>query len=151
MTAMLEVKDLEVSYGKIKAVKKISFNVDEGEVVTLIGTNGAGKTTTLRTISGLLKPSGGEITFKGKRIDGVPAHEIVMLGLAHSPEGRQTAARGYKEAYQKALKKSEAVLESEPIPLGHRQTIRRYFESIRPQNDDGKGDPADAAKEPAAE
>ena len=60
MSAMLEVKDLEVSYGKIVAVKGISFSVDEGEVVTLIGTNGAGKTTTLRTISGLLRPSGGE-------------------------------------------------------------------------------------------
>jgi branched-chain amino acid transport system ATP-binding protein len=93
VTAMLEVKDLEVSYGKIKAVKKISFSVDEGEVVTLIGTNGAGKTTTLRTVSGLLKPSGGQIWFKGKRIDGVPAHEIVTLGLAHSPEGRRIFPR----------------------------------------------------------
>ena len=93
MTAMLEVKDLEVSYGKIKAVKKISFSVDEGDVVTLIGTNGAGKTTTLRTISGLLKPAGGEIWFQGKRIDSTPAHEIVMLGLAHSPEGRRIFPR----------------------------------------------------------
>ncbi|WP_257910957.1 ABC transporter ATP-binding protein [Janibacter limosus] len=86
---MLEIKDLEVSYGKIVAVKGISFSVDEGEVVTLIGTNGAGKTTTLRTISGLLRPSGGEITFRGKRIDSMPAHEIVTMGLAHSPEGRR--------------------------------------------------------------
>nr|WP_068258361.1 ABC transporter ATP-binding protein [Janibacter limosus] len=89
MSAMLEVKDLEVSYGKIIAVKGISFTVDEGEVVTLIGTNGAGKTTTLRTISGLLRPSGGEISFQGKRIDSMPAHEIVTMGLAHSPEGRR--------------------------------------------------------------
>lgn len=93
MSAMLEVKDLEVSYGKIIAVKGISFTVDEGEVVTLIGTNGAGKTTTLRTISGLLRPSGGEISFKGKRIDGMPAHEIVTMGLAHSPEGRRIFPR----------------------------------------------------------
>ncbi len=89
MTAMLEVKDLKVAYGKILAVKRISFSVDEGQVVTLIGTNGAGKTTTLRTISGLIRPVGGEILFQGKRIDLVPAHEIVTLGLAHSPEGRK--------------------------------------------------------------
>lgn len=90
---MLEVKDLEVSYGKIVAVKGISFTVDEGQVVTLIGTNGAGKTTTLRTISGLLRPSAGSISFLGKRIDAVPAHEIVMMGLAQSPEGRRIFPR----------------------------------------------------------
>jgi len=89
MTAMLEVKDLKVAYGKILAVKKISFSVEEGQVVTLIGTNGAGKTTTLRTISGLIRPSSGEILFQGKRIDAVPAHKIVMMGVAHSPEGRK--------------------------------------------------------------
>jgi branched-chain amino acid transport system ATP-binding protein len=89
VTAMLEVKDLEVSYGKIKAVKKISFSVEQGQIVTLIGTNGAGKTTTLRTISGLLRPTGGEIWFEGKRIDSTAAHQIVSLGLAHSPEGRR--------------------------------------------------------------
>jgi branched-chain amino acid transport system ATP-binding protein len=89
MTAMLEVKDLKVAYGKILAVKKISFSVEEGQVVTLIGTNGAGKTTTLRTISGLIRPASGEISFQGKRIDTVAAHEIVALGVAHSPEGRK--------------------------------------------------------------
>src|SRR5450631_1582731 len=89
MTAMLEVKDLKVAYGKILAVKKISFSVEEGQVVTLIGTNGAGKTTTLRTISGLIRPESGEILFQGKRIDEVPAHQIVALGVAHSPEGRK--------------------------------------------------------------
>jgi len=93
VTAMLEVRDLQVAYGKIEAVKKISFSVDEGQVVTLIGTNGAGKTTTLRTISGLIRPSGGQILFRGKRIDAVPAHEIVVLGLAHSPEGRRIFPR----------------------------------------------------------
>jgi branched-chain amino acid transport system ATP-binding protein len=86
---MLEVKDLKVAYGKILAVKKISFSVEEGQVVTLIGTNGAGKTTTLRTISGLIRPASGEILFQGKRIDTVPAHQIVSMGLAHSPEGRK--------------------------------------------------------------
>jgi branched-chain amino acid transport system ATP-binding protein len=89
VTAMLEVKDLQVAYGKIMAVKKISFSVDQGQVVTLIGTNGAGKTTTLRTISGLLRPNGGEIHFQGQRIDKTHAHEIVSMGLAHSPEGRR--------------------------------------------------------------
>ena len=89
MSAMLEVRDLTVAYGKIKAVKGISFDVEQGEVVTLIGTNGAGKTTTLRTISGLLRPTGGSITFKGKDLSTVPAHDIVQLGLAHSPEGRR--------------------------------------------------------------
>lgn len=93
MTAMLEVTDLEVHYGKIIAVKGITFTVGEGEVVCLIGTNGAGKTTTLRTISGLLRPTKGEIIFKGQRIDKVPAHEIVTLGLAHSPEGRRIFPR----------------------------------------------------------
>jgi branched-chain amino acid transport system ATP-binding protein len=89
MTAMLEVKGLKVAYGKILAVKNISFSVEEGQIVTLIGTNGAGKTTTLRTISGLIRPASGEILFQGKRIDAVPAHQIVSLGVAHSPEGRK--------------------------------------------------------------
>ena len=93
MSAMLEVRDLEVAYGKIKAVKGISFEVNEGEVVTLIGTNGAGKTTTLRTISGLLRPSSGSITFKGQDLTKVEAHDIVQLGLAHSPEGRRIFPR----------------------------------------------------------
>jgi len=93
VTAMLEVRDLRVSYGKIEAVKGISFSVDEGQVVTLIGTNGAGKTTTLRTISGLLRPTGGSITFQGKPIQSVAAHDIVALGIAHSPEGRRIFPR----------------------------------------------------------
>jgi len=93
MTAMLEVKDLKVAYGKILAVKKISFSVDEGQVVTLIGTNGAGKTTTLRTISGLIRPASGEILFQGKSINTVPAHQIVILGVAHCPEGRKIFPR----------------------------------------------------------
>ncbi len=88
MTALLEVEDLRVAYGKIEAVKGISFTVAEGEVTTLIGTNGAGKTTTLRTLSGLLRPTSGKVLFQGAAIDTVPAHRIVALGLAHSPEGR---------------------------------------------------------------
>ncbi|GAA1083888.1 MULTISPECIES: ABC transporter ATP-binding protein [Kitasatospora] len=93
MTALLEVEDLRVSYGKIEAVKGISFSVKQGEVTTLIGTNGAGKTTTLRTLSGLLKPTQGKITFDGQALSTVPAHKIVSLGLAHSPEGRHIFPR----------------------------------------------------------
>ncbi|MFE6052205.1 ABC transporter ATP-binding protein [Kitasatospora sp. NPDC056446] len=93
MTALLEVEDLRVAYGKIEAVKGISFTVEQGEVTTLIGTNGAGKTTTLRTLSGLLKPTSGRVTFEGRDLSTVPAHKIVALGLAHSPEGRHIFPR----------------------------------------------------------
>ena len=86
---MLEVKDLVVAYGRIQAVKGISFTVEQGQVVTMLGTNGAGKSTTLRTISGLLTPVSGEIWFEGKRLDGVPPHKIVERGIAQSPEGRR--------------------------------------------------------------
>ncbi|MEV7441949.1 ABC transporter ATP-binding protein [Streptomyces sp. NPDC056257] len=93
MTALLKVEDLKVAYGKIEAVKGISFEVNEGEIVCLVGTNGAGKTTTLRTLSGLIKPKSGSITFDGKPLASVPAHKIVSLGLAHSPEGRHIFPR----------------------------------------------------------
>jgi len=86
---LLEVKDLHVSYGAINAIKGIDLYVNRGEVVTILGANGAGKTTTLRTISGLLKPVSGEIIFDGKAISQLPAHEIVSLGMSHSPEGRR--------------------------------------------------------------
>ncbi|MCR5082539.1 MAG: ABC transporter ATP-binding protein [Parasporobacterium sp.] len=87
--ALLEVKDIEVYYGVIKAIKGISFEVNEGEVIALIGANGAGKTTTLHTISGLITPKVGSIMFDGKDITKVPAHSIVSLGMAHVPEGRR--------------------------------------------------------------
>lgn len=90
---MLDVKDLNVSYGAIAAVKGLSLEVRQGEIVTLIGSNGAGKSTTLRTISGLLKPKSGSITFEGERIDGVPGHEIVAKGICQSPEGRRIFPR----------------------------------------------------------
>ncbi|MEY9877829.1 branched-chain amino acid transport system ATP-binding protein [Streptacidiphilus sp. MAP12-33] len=93
MTALLEVEDLRVAYGKIEAVKGISFSIEQGQIVTLIGTNGAGKSTTLRTVSGLLKPVGGTVRFNGERIDGTAANKIVGMGLAHSPEGRRIFAR----------------------------------------------------------
>ena len=93
MSAMLDVKNIQVAYGKIVAVKDISVTVNQGEIVTLIGSNGAGKSTTLRTISGLIKPKSGEITFNGKRIDGIPGHEIVAMGICHAPEGRRIFPR----------------------------------------------------------
>lgn len=85
---LLEMKGLRVHYGRAEALKGISVMMDEGSVVTLIGANGAGKTTTLKTISGLKKPSSGEIIFREKRIDGMPAHHIVKMGISHIPEGR---------------------------------------------------------------
>lgn len=89
---MLKVKDLNVHYGKIHAIKGISFEVNEGEIVTLIGANGAGKTTILQTISGLLKPSEGMISFEGENLNKVPAHQIPVMGIAHVPEGRRIFA-----------------------------------------------------------
>ena len=90
--AMLEVRDLEVFYGMIQAIKGISFEVNEGEVIALIGANGAGKTTTLHTVSGLLAPKAGTVTFEGKDITKTPAHKIVSCGMAHVPEGRRVFA-----------------------------------------------------------
>jgi branched-chain amino acid transport system ATP-binding protein len=87
--SLLEVRDLRVSYGAIEAIKGVSIDVDEGQVVTLIGTNGAGKTTTLRTLSGLLKPTAGSVSFDGRRLDGVAAHDVVARGVAQAPEGRR--------------------------------------------------------------
>jgi branched-chain amino acid transport system ATP-binding protein len=91
--AMLEIKDLEVHYGMIQAIKGISFEVNEGEVIALIGANGAGKTTILHTITGLLSPSKGSVTFEGQNITKIPAHKIVSLGMAHVPEGRRVFAQ----------------------------------------------------------
>jgi branched-chain amino acid transport system ATP-binding protein len=90
---LLDVKDIHVFYGNIEAVKGMSFHVDRGEIVTLIGANGAGKTTTLRTVSGLLRPAEGGIFYDGQRIDLIPAHDIVRLGVAQSPEGRRIFPR----------------------------------------------------------
>ncbi len=91
--AMLEVKDINVYYGMIQAIKGISFEVNEGEVIALIGANGAGKTTTLQTITGLIAPKQGEILFEGQDITKVPAHKIVSMGMAHVPEGRRVFAQ----------------------------------------------------------
>lgn len=90
--AMLEIKNLEVFYGVIQAIKGISFEVNEGEVIALIGANGAGKTTTLQTITGMLQPKAGSIIFEGTDITKVPGHKIVSMGMAHVPEGRRVFA-----------------------------------------------------------
>ncbi len=90
--AMLEIKDLEVYYGMIKAIKGVSFEVNEGEVIALIGANGAGKTTILHTITGLLEAKKGSVYYDGKDITKIPAHKIVSMGMAHVPEGRRVFA-----------------------------------------------------------
>jgi len=92
-STFLEVRDLTVAYGAIQAVRDVSFTVEEGQIVSLIGSNGAGKTTTLRTISGLLRPVSGEVLLGGVPIHKLPAHEILGRGVAHSPEGRRLFAR----------------------------------------------------------
>ncbi len=86
---LLEVKDLFVNYGSIQAIKGISFEVNKGEIVSILGANGAGKSTTLRTISGLIKPKAGQILYKDADLARMPAHKIVRQGVSHSPEGRQ--------------------------------------------------------------
>ena len=85
---LLDIKDLKVSYGKIEAIKGITLNVSQGEIVTLVGANGAGKTTLLKTISGILKPSNGVINFEGKDIQSIAPHDRVLAGLCQAPEGR---------------------------------------------------------------
>src|ERR687886_1694284 len=87
--ALLEIKNIHSYYGNIHALKGVSLTVEEGEVVTLIGSNGAGKTTTLRSINGILPPREGKIVFRGEEIQGVPAHGMVKRGIAQSPEGRK--------------------------------------------------------------
>jgi branched-chain amino acid transport system ATP-binding protein len=90
---MLELKDVEVSYGNIRALKGVSLQVADGELVTLIGSNGAGKSTTLKTISGLLRPKAGALTYNQRSIDHLSAHQIVALGISHCPEGRRVFAQ----------------------------------------------------------
>jgi branched-chain amino acid transport system ATP-binding protein len=90
---LLEVRDIAASYAGTPALYNISFGVEPGQIVSIIGSNGAGKTTTLRAISGLMRPDRGSISYQGKRIDGAPAHRIAELGIAHVPEGRRLFSR----------------------------------------------------------
>jgi branched-chain amino acid transport system ATP-binding protein len=90
---LLDVDQIEVRYGAIAALKGISFTVGEGEIVALLGANGAGKTTTQKTVSGMMRPVSGSISLDGKRIDGIPAHDLIRLGICHVPEGRHVFPR----------------------------------------------------------
>jgi branched-chain amino acid transport system ATP-binding protein len=90
---LLEVDNIEVRYGAIAALKGISFTVGEGEIVAMLGANGAGKTTTQKTVSGMMRPVSGSITLAGRRIDGIPAHDLIKLGVCHAPEGRHVFPR----------------------------------------------------------
>jgi branched-chain amino acid transport system ATP-binding protein len=90
---LLEVENIEVRYGAIAALKGISFTVGEGEIVAMLGANGAGKTTTQKTVSGMMRPVSGSITLGGRRIDGIPAHDLIKLGVCHAPEGRHVFPR----------------------------------------------------------
>ncbi|MDI6870677.1 MAG: ABC transporter ATP-binding protein [Bacillota bacterium] len=86
---MLEIKTLTVNYGRVRALDRLSLTVEQGEIVALVGANGAGKSTLLKTVSGLVRPAAGEVVFAGRRVEGLPPHEILKQGIAHVPEGRR--------------------------------------------------------------
>ena len=128
---MLNIKDLHTHYGHVQALKGVSLNVEEGEIVTLIGNNGAGKSTLLKTISGLVRPSSGSIEFRGQPIEGLPSEDIVKLGISQAPEGRRVFPRSsvlenlemgaYVRNDQKAIQQDiEAMMSRFPI-LGERK------------------------------
>jgi branched-chain amino acid transport system ATP-binding protein len=119
---VLELEGVQSFYGSIQALKGISLRVDEGEIVTLIGANGAGKSTALRTISGLIKPKFGKITFEGGDVTGKPAHEIVGLGIAQSPEGRRLFPR------MSVTENLEMGAFNRRDPSGAREDMDRVFE-----------------------
>ena len=112
--AILEVKDLEVCYGVIQAIKGISFEVNQGEIIALIGANGAGKTTTLQTITGLIPSKAGTITYEGNNITKIPGYKLVGMGIAHVPEGRRifTELSVYDNLMMAAQRRKEGVKES---------------------------------------
>jgi branched-chain amino acid transport system ATP-binding protein len=128
---MLEIKDLHVHYGMVEAIKGIAVTVERGEVISLIGSNGAGKTTTLRVISGLKRATSSEIRFEGERIDALPAHKIVGLGLAHCPEGKRIfySMRVIDNLFLGAfLRKNRKEIEEDL------ETIYRYFPVLKKRN-----------------
>jgi branched-chain amino acid transport system ATP-binding protein len=92
-TKLLDVDDIEVRYGTIRALKGVSFHVNDGEIVALLGANGAGKTTTQKTVSGMMRPARGSLTYDGERIDGIAAHDLIRRGICHVPEGRHVFPR----------------------------------------------------------
>jgi branched-chain amino acid transport system ATP-binding protein len=121
MTALLELKNVNTYYGAIHALKGIDIAVNKGEIVTLIGANGAGKSTTLKTISGLLAPKQGEISFNGERIDGKPAFRITEMGIAHVPEGRRIFPR------LTVLENLEMGAYTVPDPATQKRNLERVF------------------------
>lgn len=126
---MLEIKNLNVYYGGIHAIKDVSLSVSEGEIVSLIGANGAGKTTTLQTISGLLKPKSGEIFFQGKNLLDLEAHNIVKLGLTQAPEGRRIFANlTVKENLQMG---SYSVKDTPENIIAARKAVYDHFPRLR--------------------
>jgi len=125
---LLEIKDLWVHYGRAEALRGISIEIEEGSIVTLLGANGAGKTTTLRTISGLKRPTSGEIWYHGERIDHVPANEIVSRGVAHVPEGRQLF---YDMTVQDNLEMGAYLLKTKREFLKNLDTLCEHFPAVR--------------------
>lgn len=134
--ALLELSNVHTYYGNIHALKGISLRVDEGEIVTLIGSNGAGKTTTLKTISGLLAPREGSITLGGKAIHGLPAHEIVALGVGHSPEGRRVFR---KMSVKENLEMGAFLRKSGPEVASDLERVLNLFPRLRERFDQKAG------------
>jgi branched-chain amino acid transport system ATP-binding protein len=126
---LLDLADVHINYGGIEAVKGIDVHVDQGEIVTLIGGNGAGKTTTLKTISGQKRPTAGTITFRDRRIDGLPAHKVVALGLGHAPEGRRIFDRmNVRENLEMGLYAGERGASREARAAATKEAFERVFE-----------------------
>ncbi|NLY48451.1 MAG: ABC transporter ATP-binding protein [Clostridiales bacterium] len=121
---MLEVKDLQVFYGVIQAIKNISFKVNEGEIIALIGANGAGKTTILQTISGLITPKQGEILYNGTDLKKIPAYKIVAMGVAHVPEGRRVFSQ--LTVYENLLMGAYTRNDKKDIEETLRQVYKRF-------------------------
>lgn len=121
---MLEVKDLQVFYGVIQAIKNVSFKVNEGEIIALIGANGAGKTTILQTISGLITPKQGEILYNGTDLKKIPAYKIVAMGVAHVPEGRRVFSQ--LTVYENLLMGAYTRNDKKDIEETLRQVYKRF-------------------------
>lgn len=123
--ALLEVQDIQVYYGMIQALKGVSFSVNEGEVIALIGANGAGKTTTLHTVTGLLRAKSGHIIYDGQDITKVPPHKIVTMGMAHVPEGRRVFAN------MTVLQNLKMGALQDPIKMRLMRPLRKYINVFR--------------------
>ena len=134
--AMLEIKDLNVYYGVIHAIKNVSFEVNQGEIIALIGANGAGKTTILHTITGLIAPKSGHVRFEGKDITKTPAHKIVELGMAHVPEGRRVFAE--MSVYQNLMMGAYTRKDKSEIEASLENVYKRFPRLEERQQSDGR-------------